>query len=109
MKATDNIDYDFTHDHAGNGWAIVQNLGDNFWRVVAIGRESLDTRVVPMAWGKKLTRSLYPISDKPNAPLEPRKLTGKLLDQARELREQLATGKMHVFEQHLRDGPAPEK
>ena len=73
MNATDDINYDMTHEHAGNGWAIVQDLGDNFWRVVALSRDGVDARYAPVAWGQKLKRSEYPVDDTPNAMRAPRK------------------------------------
>ena len=58
MKPTDNINFDFTHDHAGNGWAIVQDLGDNFWKVSSIQKDGIDSTCALLAWGKKLKRTL---------------------------------------------------
>jgi hypothetical protein len=101
MKATDDINYDMTHDHAGNGWAIVQDCGDNYWRVVAITRDGVDTRHAMMAWGKKLKRTALP--EVANGPLLERPLTGKVLAAADALRADLREGRKRVVEQRIVD------
>jgi len=99
MKATDNIDYDFTHDHAGNGWAIVQDMGDNFWRVSAIQKDGVDSRSAFLAWGKKLNRTRTSDGERP--------LTGETLAAVRALRKELKSGEKIVHYQRILPATKP--
>jgi hypothetical protein len=102
MKPTDNINYDFTHDHAGNGWAIVQNLGDNFWKVCAIQRDGIDATRASLVWGKKLNRTLVPENpDDKKSKLIPIPLTGKVLEAVEKLRAELSAGKKKIVDQRV--------
>lgn len=91
-KITD-IDFDFTHKHAGNGWAIIQNLGDNNYRVVAIGRNSLAKQAF-VAWGKKLEITRKPKVEK--GPELPVRLEGEILEAVKALRSDLKSGRATI-------------
>ncbi len=102
MKPTENINYEFTHDHAGNGWAIVQGLGDNFWKVCSIQRDGIDKTRAMLAWGKKLKRTLVAEDPKdPKSRQVPIPLTGAVLEAVEELRADLNAGRKKIVEQRV--------
>lgn len=101
MKQGDDIDYDFTHVSAGNGWAIVQELGDNFYKVAPITKDGIGDRFC-LAWGKRMDRTRVPVNpnDK-NSPMRDEPLRDAALEKARKIRAMLKSGKMKIVNQRI--------
>lgn len=106
MTPGDNLDFDFTHDHGGNGWAIIQDLGDNFYRVASITRDGIGNTAF-LAWGRKLKRTLQ--VDPKNLPAGPVPvpLTGTVLEAVQAMRSDLAQGRKLVKDQRIYEAPKP--
>jgi len=97
MNAGDDINYDMTHDHAGNGWAIVQDLGDNHYRVASITKNGVDARVAFVACGTKLKRTTM-LND---GLFSEQPLVGSVLKAVEEMRADLREGRKRVVEQRV--------
>ena len=101
MQQGDDIDYDFTHVSAGNGWAIVQELGDNFYKVAPITKDGIGSTAC-LAWGKRMKRTQEHIDPKNiNSPLRDVPLSGVALEKAFEMRGLLKSGKMKIVNQRI--------
>lgn len=101
MKSTTDIDYEFTHRYGGNGFAIVQDLGNNYYKVAPVTHSGVGKSAF-LAWGKFLERSRRPINPgNPKSPEEDIPLTGEVLEKVRELREKIATGQVRIANQNL--------
>ncbi len=48
-----NQDYEMTHSRAGNGWAVIQDVGDEMVRCSAIGADKLGDNY--LLWSRMLT------------------------------------------------------
>lgn len=102
MQQGDDIDYDFTHISAGNGWAIVQELGDNFYKVAPITKDGIGDKNVCLAWGKRMNRTQEHIDPKDiNSPMRDVPLSGVALEKAFEMRGLLKSGKMRIVNQRI--------
>ncbi len=86
------MDYDLTHQHGGNGYAVVQDLGDDFYKVVSITEDGISKHAY-LAARRLLRRSDYGEGDRP--------LMGKTLDAVKELREDLQAGRKIIREQRI--------
>lgn len=85
--------YELEHSRSGNGWVIVMDLGDDYFKVVSVGRDKIGSQAFT-AWGKMLKRSPLRVLN-PNDPKSPMiggKLSSAILDLAVDLRRALKGG-----------------
>jgi hypothetical protein len=95
-------DYDLTHDHAGNGWVVLQVLEGNFYKVAPIAKGEIQMRAF-LAWGGKLSPTLQNKDPRdPKSVREPVPIVGQMRDHLYNLREQIKTGKIKIKETHLK-------
>lgn len=103
MKQNDDIDYDFTHVSGGNGFAIIEVLGNNFYRVAPITRDGVSNRAF-LAWGNRMDRTRQRSDPKNlNSPLIDVPLEGVVLDAVRDVRKAINTGRMKVQDNYIRE------
>lgn len=101
MKQGDDINYDFTHVSAGNGWAIVQELGDNFYKVAPITKDGIGQTAF-LVWGKRMDRTKEPVEHgNINSPMRDVPLRDAALEKAVEMRQLLKAGKMKIVNQRI--------
>ena len=94
MKMDDNM---VEHEHAGNGWVVVQDTGQDCVHVMAAGPISLGTQAF-LAWNKKLkTQTIQVMQDgsKEFKPM-PVPIPEGCMDEVRKLRADLASGKKKI-------------
>lgn len=99
MKQTDSIDYDFTHVSGGKGFAIIQKLGDNFYKVAPITKHGIGMNAF-LAWGKRMDRTRVPVDPKDkHSPLRDVPLEGEVLEKVRAMREDINAGRVKIENQ----------
>lgn len=79
--------YDLTHEKGGNGLAFLEELGDEYCRVIKFGRSSIDTQAF-VAWKPCLTLTTIDGG--------PQKLPEAVLELLEPLREALRNGTKQV-------------
>lgn len=57
-----DYDYELTHRYGGNGWAVLQDVGNDSVRIVSVGRNGLGDWT-PVAWRKFLSKSAKSYKD----------------------------------------------
>lgn len=85
------------HKTGGDGWAFIQELGDDMGRVIGFSKTSLGGQAF-LVWKKLLTVAPPKPSDPRNPDSEkvPSVLPDGILQDLKELRSGLASGKLEV-------------
>lgn len=99
MKLTkQDLNYELTHRHAGNGWAIVEMMSDNYCRVASVpfGKERARVQAF-LACGDIMERSKKRIdpADK-NSPEVEVMLGEDIVSKLNPIRNDIKRGKMKV-------------
>jgi len=102
----DLIEYDLTHEHGGNGFAMVEDIDSEYCRVVRV--QTPITQAL-LAWKPKLQVTMMQ-KDK-DSPLEPRTLSLSsrfcegFMKELANLRRDLKAGKLIVKETRIVKNP----
>jgi len=102
----DLIEYDLTHEHGGNGFAMVEDIDSEYCRVVRVGTPITQAL---LAWKQKL-RVTTMAKDKDSLP-EPRTLAFSsrfcqgFMEELANLRRDLKAGKLIVKETRIVKNP----
>ena len=109
LTAKDLRDYDLDHYHAGNGWAMVEDIDPEYCRIVSIGSigSSARTPQAFLAWKKKLavfTRREDPTNK--DSPMVKVKIPEKVMEELTALREGVKNGTIKIDQTHFVYGQA---
>ena len=113
ITRTELIEYELTHDHAGNGLAMVEDIDSDWCRVVRMGVNHAGQ--IPdafLAWKKKL--KVHMMSPKVGDPPEPVLLTSprvgrdEFLKKLSELREGFKNGLLRTRDTHIIKASPPK-
>lgn len=106
MNVNELMDYDLTHDHSGNGFAIVEDIDEDYCRVTStclgVSKKISDAF---LAWKKKLHVTMRsPSKDEPPEPVllnKPRMGVEEFLTQLEEVRKGFKDGTLKTRDTHI--------
>lgn len=93
------LELELKHAHGGDGFAIVQDLGDEYVRVSGITRTGVIGSQAFLAWTKKLSPMLRaPDRERPTVK---QPFTKEQMNALNQIRGELASGKKKVVATHI--------